>query len=176
MLLSLDLGTRCGWAVWRVDGSRLASGVWQLDEDPRRHRGDLFLLRLLSVVGAYKIRRIAYEHARRHTGTTAAHVFGGWLVILQIVARRTGASLHALRTQDMQAAGGVETASRKAFPDKQARREENKRRAVAAAQARGWNVVDDNEAEALFAGLASLRRAEIAAALFAGEQAERTCS
>lgn len=151
-LLALDLGMLCGWSLF-FDGVRIASGTWRLGHDPTRGRFDEFFLRVLSAVQAQRIEVVGYEHVRRHMGATAAHVFGGWLAQLDTMQHRTRARLVGVRTQDLHAAAGVETASRREFPDKEARREENKRRMVAAAHARGWPVTDDNEAEACFVGL-----------------------
>lgn len=154
--LALDLGMTCGWCLG-VGGERLASGVWLLGKDRTRGRFDEFHLRLLSCVQAQRIDVIVYEHVRRHAGTTAAHVYGGWLAQLDTVHRRTNVRLVGVRTQDLHAAADVESASRKAFPDKEKRRAENKRRMVAAAHARGWPVADDNEAEACFVHVAGQR-------------------
>lgn len=156
-MLALDLGMHTGWSLW-PRGQRLASGVWHLGSDRTRTRWQEFELRLMSFVQAQRVRRIAYEHVRRHAGTTAAHVFGGWLAVLQNVAMRTAATLTPLRPQDLHAAAAVALAKKSEIADREQRREENKRRMVAAAQARGWDVADDNEAEACFVGLAAVTK------------------
>lgn len=165
-LLALDLGTTCGWALFTAAGVRLASGVWQLDADPRRSRFELFRLRVTSTVGAHKVTRIAYEHVRRHAATTAAHVFGGWLAALDEVKHRTAVQLVPMRTQDIHRVAGVEVDRRRApkgasKTERRAaaavRRKKNKAAVLAAARARwGECIRDDNEAEACFLGAADL--------------------
>lgn len=166
MLLSLDLGTTCGWALFTANGTRRASGVWSLDEDPRRSRFELFRLRVLSTVGAYGVRRVAYEHVRRHAATTAAHVFGGWLAALDEIVYRAAVQLVPLRPQDIHRVAGVEADRSRPPKDaakaerrraSAARREKNKSAVLAAARARwGETIRDDNEADALFGGVAAL--------------------
>lgn len=154
-LLALDLAIHCGWALFTDAGVRVASGVWTLVDRPGCSRTEL-LRQLVRARVAAGVRRVAYEHIRRHAGTTAAHVFGGWLTQLREVAAQTGVKLIALRTQDLHAAAGVELLSRAVVPDKNRRRTLNKLRMVAAARLRGWPVVDDNEAEACFCAAAAL--------------------
>jgi hypothetical protein len=168
MLLALDLGTTCGWALFTADGRLLASGVWSLDQDARRSRFEVFRLRVLSQVEVYKVRRVVFEHVRRHAAATAAHVFGGWLAALDEVQYRTRAELVGLRPQDIHRAAGVE-ADRSRPPKgaskaerrraSAARRKDNKAAVLAAARARwGFMVRDDNEADALFVGLAAMAK------------------
>lgn len=158
MRLGLDLGMACGWALFTDAGLWLASGSWHLGQDPTRTRWQELELRVLSRVGAHGVRRLAYEHVRRHAATTAAHVFGGWLAALENVAKRCAVRLVALRTQDLHAAANVKGATKVDFPNDKLRREENKHRMVMAARGRGWNVGDDNEAEACFCVVADLAK------------------
>ena len=159
MLLALDLGMRCGWSLWTLEDRYLASGVWHLGRDKTRDRGDEFLLRVLSKVQAQKVQRIAYEHIasiHQHASADAAHLFGGWLVLLGIVARRTRAELQRIQQPEVYAASGIQKAGPNAFPDKNLRRAENKRRLIEAAQVRWPKVADDNEADACFVALAAM--------------------
>lgn len=166
-LLALDLGLRCGWALF--DGSqRVASGTWHLGKDRDRDRGDEFLSQLESFAKEHAVKVIAHEHVaalRQHVSADAAHLFGGWLMILAIVSRRTAARLHRVETPSVYAASGVRPDRRRAPKDaskkerkrlSEARREENKCRAIEAARARGWQVGDDNEADACFVGVAAI--------------------
>ncbi len=167
MLLALDLGTVCGWALFTAAGVLLASGTWRLDTDPYRGRFDAFFLRLLACAQAHGVKTIAHESVHRHAGTDAAHVFGGWLAIVEIVAERTRAEVVGVRTQEIHAAAGHKP-DRKRGPKAAAkaeqrrgaaaRRRANKEAIVAAAQARGWQVADDNEADACFVGVAVLSK------------------
>lgn len=158
MLLALDLGMHCGWALFTAAGRRLASGTWHLGKDKVRGRYGELLLCLRTKVGGQGVRLVAYEHVRRHAATTAAHVFGGWLAVLDMLQAATHVELLGLRTQDLHAAAEVTSASQRDYPNRDLRREENKRRMVAAAVARGWAVEDDNEAEACFCGVAALAK------------------
>jgi len=87
-ILALDLGTKCGYAV--ITGRKLvASGQWKLSIRKGGERGDrwvTFREDLTHHVRAYKPRVIAYERVRRHVGTTAAHVYGGFLAMLELDA------------------------------------------------------------------------------------------
>lgn len=160
MLLALDLGMHCGWALF-VNDRRLASGTWHLGKDPSRDRFDEFLLRLLSKVCGQGVKVIAHEHVpalQQHASADAAHLFGGWLAILTIVARRTNTQLLRVMTPEVHAAAAFERAKAREFRDKDKRRKENKRRIVEAAHRRGWLVADDNEADACFVGAAALAK------------------
>jgi hypothetical protein len=167
MLLALDLGMRTGWALFS-NGRRLASGTWIL-ADRWRARGDVFLDLLLRTVAAQRIQVIAHEHVpslHQHAGVNAAHLFGGWLELIEIVRMRTTISVVRINTSEAHAAAGLvrpprtpkglsPAARRRSQAE---RREEIKRRTVAAAQARGWPVKDDNEADACFVALAALAK------------------
>ena len=146
MLFALDLGMHTGWALFTRAGARLASGVWHLGKDAVRGRFGELLLCLRTKVGAQGVKCAAYEHVRRHAATTAAHVFGGWLAVLDMLQAATHVEPLGLRTQDLHAAAGVTSAT------------ENKRRMIAAAVTRDWTVADDNEAEACFCGIAALAK------------------
>ena len=85
LLLALDLGLHCGWACGYTDDNP-ASGVWRLDKaPPRKHPGARFRSLNVELMMVYP-EVIAYEDVRRHMGTTAAHVYGGWLAIIQSFA------------------------------------------------------------------------------------------
>lgn len=161
-LLALDLGLHCGWALFEGE-RRIASGVWHLGKDKTRDRGDEFLLRVQSFVSSHGVAVVAHEHVAallQHVSADAAHLFGGWLTLLAMTARRTGARLHRVETPAVYRASGVKRATAREFRDKAKRREENKRRVVEAARRRGWEVADDNEADACFVALAALAERE----------------
>jgi hypothetical protein len=167
-LLALDLGMHTGWALFR-DGEREGSGVWRLDSDRSRDRGDLFLLLVQSLVQSHGIKVIAHEHVaalHQHASADAAHLFGGWLMLLSIIGRRATARVHRVVAPAVYAASGVRPdrrpaprsmseAERRRFSAE--RRIRNKAAQVAAARiVWGDLITDDNEADALFVGLASL--------------------
>ena len=166
MLLALDLGMHTGWSLW-PRGQRLASGVWHLGADRHRGRFGEMLLRLGSMIQAQRIRRVAYEHVHHHTGNDAAHVYGGWLAVLDMLVHQLAIVLVPVTTSEIHAVAGVKRASSPRVADQtekekraasQQRRLENKAAVVTAAQARGWPVADDNEAEACFVGLAAVTK------------------
>jgi Holliday junction resolvasome RuvABC endonuclease subunit len=89
-IIALDLATKCGFAVLR-GRKRLESGRWNLMAKPRgvlNHRGrrwwnlDFYLSNLLQ---KYHPDVLAYESVRRHVGTTAAHVYGGLVAVLELM-------------------------------------------------------------------------------------------
>lgn len=167
MLLALDLGTHTGWALFSR-GERLASGTWLLGKDRTRDRGDEFLMRVQSLVQSHGVKVIAHEHVpsiHQHASADAAHLFGGWLMLLAMISRRTTAKVVRIETPEVYAASGVRRDGRRApkgasEADRKhlagERRENNKALVIAAAAARGWIVGDDNEADALFVGVAAL--------------------
>lgn len=142
--LGLDLGTHCGWAILDESGAIVGSGVWAFGGGS----GDRFLTfyQMLDMV-AKKADAIAYEDVRRHLGTTAAHVYGGFLAVLQIYASHTGKPLYPV---------AVPTIKKHATGKGNATKPEM----VAAARTRwiGFDSDDDNEADALF--VAELGRIE----------------
>lgn len=163
-LLALDLGTTCGWAFF-AGGERLASGTWQLDK-AGSGRFEAFFVHLLSFVQSHRIETIAHESVHRHFGVDAAHVFGGWLAIVDMVAGRTRARIVSVRPQGIHAAAaahidrrrapkGASPAERRKLAE--ARRRRNKAAVIEAAHARGWQVENDNEADACFVGVAALK-------------------
>lgn len=87
--LALDLGTKCGWAVF-ADGQPIASGTWILQSDrQRRFEGaGMKWLRLRTHLDEIEdldgrgIDRVAIEEVRRHMGVDAAHAYGGALAVV----------------------------------------------------------------------------------------------
>ena len=173
MLLALDLGLLTGWSLFR-DAIRLSSGTWNL-RNPfgsltcNRARGDVFLDKVLRTVAAQRVTVLAHEHVpslHQHAGVDAAHLFGGWLELIEMVRCRTGIRVVRVTSPEVHAVSGVVMPPRitRGLPDverrraKADRREELKRRVVAAAQARGWQVLNDNEADACFVGVAALAK------------------
>ena len=78
-IFAIDLGTKTGWAL-----SGGGSGVWNLA--PRRHesQGMRWIKFRQSLNDALQnLDMVAYEEVARHLGTYAAHIYGGFLAILQ---------------------------------------------------------------------------------------------
>ena len=138
-LLALDLGSALGWAVRLGDGI-ITSGTATFR--PGRFEGGgmgwLRFRRWLESMAdsAGPIGNIVFEEVRRHAGTTAAHVYGGFLAHLT-------AWCEAARVpyQGVPVATIKRFATGKGNADKQA--------VIAAMRARGFSPADDNEADAL---------------------------
>lgn len=98
----MDLGTRGGYCVLQ-GRRRLESGGWNHTARTKRKRNPemrgarwvKFQRNLVMIIEKYLAKGIAqndivvaYENVNRHIGSIAAHVFGGWLTIMEIVALR----------------------------------------------------------------------------------------
>lgn len=84
-LLALDLGTNCGWAVAKRDG-RMDYGtqVFPVKGRPGA-RWAAFRAWLSKTITDCDIHVAYYEDVRRHLGTDAAHVYGGFLAMVEMV-------------------------------------------------------------------------------------------
>jgi hypothetical protein len=138
-VLALDLGTTTGWAIRGFDGL-ITSGT--VSFKPSRYDGGgmryLRFTNWLSEIDRLSgpIEAIYFEEVRRHAGTDAAHVFGGLLAVLT--------SWGELRGVPYQ---GVPVGTIKKFLTGQGNA--NKQAIIDAARARGFSLVDDNEADAI---------------------------
>ena len=139
VLLALDLGTLTGWALRPADGC-IASGT--VSFRPSRYDGGgmrylrfrAWLDRLAADSG--EPRAVHFEEVRRHAGTDAAHIHGGFL-----------ATLTAWCEQRAIAYQGVPVGTVKRFIA--GRGNADKAAVIAAVRARGYNPADDNEADAI---------------------------
>ncbi|WP_137703163.1 hypothetical protein [Marimonas lutisalis] len=138
-ILALDLGTTTGWALRGFDGL-VTTGTASFK--PGRYDGGGMrylrftnwlteLDRLSGPVGT-----IWFEEVRRHAGTDAAHVYGGLMASLTSWAELRGIPYEGVP---------VGTIKRHATGKGNA----NKAAMIAAAKARGFSPVDDNEADAI---------------------------
>ena len=139
MIIAIDPGTHCGWAVMRDDDS-VDSGTWDLT--PRKHESAgmryVRLLRHLDALNDGSIETIVYELVSRHAGTTAAHVYGAIIGHLQSWAAMHGVAMAAYSV----------TAVKKHATGKG---NANKAAMITAAREQ-WpsqTVLDDNQADAL---------------------------
>jgi Holliday junction resolvasome RuvABC endonuclease subunit len=84
VILGIDPGTLCGWAVAR-SGEVLDSGTWSL-KGGRYEGGGMRFLRfrryLAEVLDAAMPDAVCFEEVRRHMGTDAAHIYGGIVAVL----------------------------------------------------------------------------------------------
>ncbi len=137
--LALDLGTTTGWALQLVHGG-IESGIVsfrpsQFDGGGMRYlrfRGWLDSM----ATDAGGLGAIYFEEVRRHLGTDAAHLYGGFLATLSSWCEQQGIAYQ-----------GVPVGTIKRFiadkgnADKQA--------VIESVRARGFRPADDNEADAI---------------------------
>jgi hypothetical protein len=144
-ILALDLGTTTGWALRLADGS-ITHGVIRFQ--PQRFEGGgmryLRFRRWLDEIRATSgaqatltgLGSIYFEEVRRHLGVDAAHAYGGFLATLTSWCEH-----HAIPYQGIP----VGTIKRHATGKGNA----GKAEMIAAARSQGYEVTDDNEADAL---------------------------
>ncbi len=138
-ILSLDLGTRTGWALLGRDGS-ITSGSESFK--PRRFEGGgmryLRFKRWLTEVkqSADGLDAVYFEEVRRHAGVDAAHAYGGFMAQLTAWCEH-----HGIPYQGVPVGTIKKHATGKGNAGKQ--------EMVAAMQALGFRPADDNEADAL---------------------------
>lgn len=137
-ILALDLGTKLGWAVRSRDG-RIVHGTEAFTPRKSWTPGQRWLRArsfLAETIVRHQVHAIAYEDVKRHAGTDAAHAYGAFLCLVQMVADSHRTALLPV---------GVGTIKKhwtgKGNADKDAMK--------AQAKARGFSVVDDNDADAL---------------------------
>ena len=97
VVIGIDPGTACGWAVLDEAGMRLDSGVWDLKSKRTEGGGMRYLRarrRFARLIEQWQRDAggvvLAYEEVRRHAGTSAAHVYGGLTAVLQATCEARG--------------------------------------------------------------------------------------
>lgn len=145
-LLALDLGTTTGWAL-QHEGGQIISGTVNL-KPGRYDGGGMRYLRFrhwldeMSHIGHCTV---LFEEVRRHVGTDAAHVYGGFLATLSSWCEEEGWPYQGIP---------VGTIKRAAT----GRGNATKEQVLSAVRSRGFVPTDSNEADALamilFVGLA----------------------
>jgi len=78
-ILAIDPGTHCGYAL-----SPYGSGTWDLSV--KRHEGGgMRFVRLMNylIEACNGVDLVVYEEVHRHSGTDAAHVYGGIIAVIQ---------------------------------------------------------------------------------------------
>ena len=126
-VIGIDLGTKCGWAVLKSDGTRVESGTWDLAT--QRHEG-----------GGMRYVRFANE-------LTAAHIYGGLMATLQSVLELDKHPYVSIP---------VGTIKKHATGKGNSGKELMISTAEARWQEEGWQLKDDNEADALWVASAYL--------------------
>ena len=138
-ILALDLGTTTGWAMRLADGV-VVSGTMEF-RSGRYEGGGMRFLRFRSWLdhlldGAKAIDLIHFEEVRRHAGTDAAHIYGGFLAHLS-----AWCELKHIPYQGVPVGTIKRHATGKGNAAKDA--------VIAAMRSKGFNPEDDNEADAL---------------------------
>jgi hypothetical protein len=139
MILCLDLGGKTGWAMKQADG-QITSGTIEF-KPGRFEGGGMCFLRFkdwLDEITAYAgpIKSIHFEEVRRHLGTTAGHVYGGFLACLT-----SWCEARCIPYQGVPVGTIKRHATGKGNAGKEA--------VIQAMRAKGHNPADDNEADAL---------------------------
>lgn len=136
-ILALDLGTNTGWAM-RTDEGSIVSGVECFKPDRYSGGGMRFLRfkRWLTEMKQSGVSEIYFEEVRRHLGVSAAHVYGGFMGILTAWCEH-----HEIPYAGVPVATIKKSACGRGNADKPAM--------VAEAKRLGYDVSDDNEADAI---------------------------
>ena len=137
-ILALDLGTTTGYAI---GGEAIQSGTMRWakrgaaeDAGARFRRFSAWLRETITENG---VSRVVYEDVRRHNATVAAHIYGGFKYALAAICGELGVEYEGV---------GVGVIKKHATE----RGNASKLEMLAAANARGWQPADDNEADALW--------------------------
>jgi len=138
-VLALDLGTATGWALRSGTGA-ITSGTMTF-RPSRFEGGGMRFLRFTDwlveiAMHAHGLRRVVFEEVRRHAGTDASHVYGGFLGTLTAWCEE-----HQVPYQGVPVGTIKRYATGKGNADKATM--------IAAMRARGFAPSDDNEADAL---------------------------
>lgn len=138
-VLALDLGTTTGWAV-RLAGGSIESGSTSF-RPSRYDGGGMRYLRFRSwldgiATNAAGVTAIYFEEVRRHIGTDAAHIYGGFLATLTAWCEQRHVPYEGVPVGTIK-----RFISGKGNADKQA--------VLEAVRARGFRPNDDNEADAI---------------------------
>ena len=138
-ILALDLGTTTGWALRGYD-VLITSGIasfrpGRFDGGGMRYlRFSNWLTEIDRLSGPISV--IWFEEVRRHAGTDAAHIYGGLMATLTAWAELRGVPYQGVPVGTIKLyATGRGNASKEAM--------------IAAAKAKGFSPVDDNEADAI---------------------------
>ena len=138
-VLALDLGTTTGWAV-KLPGGGVTSGTMTF-RPGRYEGGGMRYLRFRSWLDELSnlspsLSAIYFEEVRRHAGTDAAHIYGGFLAHLSAWCEQ-----HRLPYQGVPVGVIKRHVTGKGNADKQA--------VIAAVRHLGYRPTDDNEADAI---------------------------
>jgi Holliday junction resolvasome RuvABC endonuclease subunit len=134
--LALDLGTATGFAMWK-DGEIL-SGLKKLRHD--KHASGVraldFYRWLTQMIREHSVNEAYFERVYAHSGVEAAHLYGYFMHALAAVCEEHGVKCV-----------GLSVGAIKKFMT--GKGNATKEEMIAAARLRGFEPVDDNEADAL---------------------------
>jgi len=91
-ILALDLGTTTGWAIGEYSAvephtkKHIKSGAKSFQPSRYQSHGQRYLSFLLHIEALHKefaFTSCVYEEVRKHIGTDAAHIYGGFVATLQ---------------------------------------------------------------------------------------------
>ncbi len=138
-MLALDLGTTTGWAMKLPDGS-IVSGTMSF-RPGRYEGGGMRYLRFRSWLdelarSSVGLSAVYFEEVRRHAGTDAAHIYGGFLAHLTSWCEQKGLPYQ-----------GVPVGAIKRHVT--GKGNANKDAVISAVTDRGFAPSDDNEADAI---------------------------
>lgn len=89
-VLALDLGTYCGWAIATKDGA-VSYGTEHFIQRNQWHPGvrwSNYRAWLAELVRDKQITAVYFEDVKRHAGTLAAHVYGDYLAMTEMVCQQ----------------------------------------------------------------------------------------
>lgn len=141
-ILALDLGTDTGWAL-TPSGGAIVSGTWRNKGRNARYEGGgmrylRFRQQLDELHKTVPVGAVYFEEVRRHRGTDAAHVHGGMLAMLTAWCESQDPKIPY---EGIPVGEIKKHLTGKGNADKPAM--------IAAVQALGYDVTDDNEADAI---------------------------
>ena len=139
-ILALDLGTKTGWRA--VSDVIDVSGVQDFSIDSRFEGGGMRYLRFQRWLSEIReslgnIDEVYFEEVRRHQGTTAAHVYGGFKSHLMSWCEKRKIPYK-----------GIPVGTIKKFATEKGNA--SKKMVMQAALDAGWSPEDDNEADAMW--------------------------
>lgn len=137
--LALDLGTSTGFALLHPTGVCI-SGTWDFSVNKRIESVGMRFIRFREQLDIMRrdsgVKMIYFEEVRRHLGTTAAHVYGGFLAVLQAWCVDNRVEYQSVPVGEIKE---FWTGNGKASKDAM----------IAEARRRGYDPCDDNEADAI---------------------------
>ena len=136
-ILALDLGTQTGWAA-NLESGHIESGSVSFATKRNEGGGMRFLKFRRWLDSEFKgcANEVYYEEVRNHAGTTAAHIYGGFVAQLTAWCEENSIPYSSVPVGTIKKA-----ATGKGNADKQMM--------INAAILHGFDVVDDNQADAI---------------------------